>query len=434
MANYPYGSLPNQSGFGASFEDTLTTEHGDVVADLSFAPISSMSRINWPERKQSATLQAGLFIALPKSDKPPPSPGKRVISGMMASYCTANAYHRAALLQHLKRIYTGNPHLVKCFPDCLRVEYRDQHGAKAAVGRLRSASDRMVGDYGAMDGRTQGTDYTLNLVDDNFALYDSSNNDAGTSGNDDTADPWEAPQKQLDIPDDQTLPPEVYYFDYGVVVMWGLTELQHEAVLRDLRLYELERLSPGDVDVDSLGIVVNPAVQPNILDEVLTINSLKDENMRLAAAFALSQSSKLGVFEERVSVTVDRYRHLPDDLALTGKINMTRAESNMIIGELYILTSAVNLVSNVLDTPSFFWAEASDESHTIYKTLRSYLQLTRRAEKMTKRIRILGDIIGFLKSEMDAKQSAFLEWVVIVLLAIDAVLLAGEAYFQAIEA
>ncbi len=40
---------------------------------------------------------------------------------------------------------------------------------------------------------------------------------------------------------------ECFFFDYGVVVMWGLTEQEEKTVLRNLRPFEDEKLSKKKV-------------------------------------------------------------------------------------------------------------------------------------------------------------------------------------------
>lgn len=45
---------------------------------------------------------------------------------------------------------------------------------------------------------------------------------------------------------------EVFVFDYGVCVIWGMTEEQERRFLSSLRKYEVERLAADDIEVEDL--------------------------------------------------------------------------------------------------------------------------------------------------------------------------------------
>lgn len=45
---------------------------------------------------------------------------------------------------------------------------------------------------------------------------------------------------------------EVFIFDYGVCVIWGMTEEQEKRFLSSLRKYEVERMASDDIEVEDL--------------------------------------------------------------------------------------------------------------------------------------------------------------------------------------
>jgi uncharacterized Rmd1/YagE family protein len=74
-----------------------------------------------------------------------------------------------------------------------------------------------------------------------------------------------------------------------------------------------------------------------------------------------------------VDNTIDVNKEIPAQIALTGKVNMSRKEINMQIGELFILRINIHLQGSVLDAPELMWAEP--QLDPVYQAVRSYLEI-----------------------------------------------------------
>lgn len=68
-----------------------------------------------------------------------------------------------------------------------------------------------------------------------------------------------------------------------------------------------------------------------------------------------SKSANLSIYEYRLEQAVTRNAHIPEDLAKTGELHLNRREINVEVGRLYLLNNAINLETNLLDTPEEFW-------------------------------------------------------------------------------
>lgn len=115
---------------------------------------------------------------------------------------------------------------------------------------------------------------------------------------------------------------------------------------------------------------------------------MDDHHCKLAISHALSQSTKLCVFEERIEQTIESSKHIPGDLALTGKVQLSRVAIAKKIGHLFMQKSAVNLLTDVLDTPEFFWS-APDHLQGLYKAVRQYMEISARVEVLNTRLTVL---------------------------------------------
>ena len=212
---------------------------------------------------------------------------------------------------------------------------------------------------------------------------------------------------------------DLVFFDYGVVVMWGLTEEEEQRVLSLLQKYETKKLSPKDVETEELHFHYNINSQPRIYNDVITLRGSSDM-VKLTISHAIAQSVKLALFEELIEETIQGTRQIPTVLAETGKIQMPRKAINQKIGQLFIMRINVNLVSNVLDTPEIFWSEPALEP--IYTAIRGYLEINQRVEVLNQRTSVLSDLLDMLKDHQNSRHGEQLEWIVIILIAFEIVI------------
>jgi len=76
---------------------------------------------------------------------------------------------------------------------------------------------------------------------------------------------------------------------------------------------------------------------------------------KLSISHGIAQSVKLSVFESNIDELIEATRPLPQELSIHGRINLSRKEISQLMGRLFIQRSLVNLQSNILDVPDFFW-------------------------------------------------------------------------------
>lgn len=82
-------------------------------------------------------------------------------------------------------------------------------------------------------------------------------------------------------------------------------------------------------------------VKLSIVNDAITLSS-NHASEKLAISFAMAQSAKLDVFEERVEETIQQTKHIPQNLATTGSIQYSQGDISKLIGRLFI---EVHLVS-----------------------------------------------------------------------------------------
>eukprot|EP00198_Chlamydomonas_reinhardtii_P003608 XP_001692944.1 predicted protein [Chlamydomonas reinhardtii] len=133
-------------------------------------------------------------------------------------------------------------------------------------------------------------------------------------------------------------PGEVFFFDYGVVALWGMTEAQEQALLGRVlgcRGVAVELLDEDEKQVEELLFVYSRDAKPHISNDTFTIDirQAADHKVKMAISHALAQSSKLAVYERRMVGLVEEVRHIPGEMAATGAISMSRRNVAKVMGK-----------------------------------------------------------------------------------------------------
>ncbi|CAZ80233.1 unnamed protein product [Tuber melanosporum] len=208
---------------------------------------------------------------------------------------------------------------------------------------------------------------------------------------------------------------EVFLFQYGVVVIWGMSMRDEKRFLKDIAKFESEKLGEDDVQVENFNYYVTSSYQPRIYNDFITLKDGGNYMIKLSISHAIAQSVKISLFEDLVDNTIEDTKSIPQDVATTGKVNMSRRDIMKHIGELFILRININLQFSVLDSPELMWAEP--QLDPVYQAARSYLEINQRVSLLNQRLDVIGDLLQMLKEQMSHSQGEHLEWIVIVLIA-----------------
>ncbi|TYZ66862.1 hypothetical protein PybrP1_012740 [[Pythium] brassicae (nom. inval.)] len=124
---------------------------------------------------------------------------------------------------------------------------------------------------------------------------------------------------------------DAFYFATGCCVFWGLT--------REEELMHLQTLAPfstGPVaQIEAEDMLFCYGEASRVANDEITLSSSAVAE-KLAISFAMSQSAKLDVFEERVEDRIKNTKHIPSSLATTGSIQYTKKDISKLIGQLFI--------------------------------------------------------------------------------------------------
>ncbi|CEH14293.1 Uncharacterized conserved protein [Ceraceosorus bombacis] len=212
--------------------------------------------------------------------------------------------------------------------------------------------------------------------------------------------------------------PEVFFMEYGTVVIWGMTHAQEKRLLREIRRFEVERLATEDVESEDLNWYL--ADYSRIYNDVITLRRGSSYMTKLSLSHALAQSTKISFFEGVIENTIDTTKDIPQSIADSGKIGMPPGEIMKQIGHLFILRMNIHLVGSIVDSPEIFWAQPDLEP--LYSAARSYLEIPQRIDLLNARVEVLQDMLQLLKDQVTSSHSEWLEIVVIILIVLEIIL------------
>jgi uncharacterized Rmd1/YagE family protein len=205
---------------------------------------------------------------------------------------------------------------------------------------------------------------------------------------------------------------DIFCFAYGVVVFWGLDEKQEQTFLEELRAFEYRPYESSEKESMSFSFGLNPKIEE---EEIILPDT--DLFSRLAISHGLAQSVKLVTFENAIQKTIETTRHIPEQLASRGRIPLSKNEIRKKMGELFLERSYINLHSDILDVPEFFWEHA--EVEPLYVMIANHLDLETRLEVLNARLDIVHELFEMLGNELNHQHSSRLEWIIIWLIVIE---------------
>ncbi|KFX90020.1 hypothetical protein V495_04934 [Pseudogymnoascus sp. VKM F-4514 (FW-929)] len=236
---------------------------------------------------------------------------------------------------------------------------------------------------------------------------------------------------------DATTFAEMFVFSYGVVVFWNFTESQEKDTLADFAFTEMETgqsiisrpQDEADFETEELHFEYSSFVdRPRVFNDMITLRS-GDHMIKLAMSHAIAQSTKLSFFEEKMSQTMIDAQHVPKRLALTGELGMSRPEVVKILGRLFKSRVDVNLSSNILDVPNFFW-DSEPTLHPLYFAVREYLEITPRIKVLNERCRVFLELAEILTDSISDTKMSNITWIIIILIAVSIVVTVSEVVLR----
>ncbi|KAF2246474.1 DUF155-domain-containing protein [Trematosphaeria pertusa] len=350
----------------------------------------------------------------------------------VTAYCTAQAYKMKSTAEFVKTQHNAR---TKLYDDCLYCVYHlpllpgvEGYRVRSSPA-LKSPGGKTVLDEEIERNERRGHEEGYFEDAEQYSIRDSGDDSPDHSPHDHprirspVREPGEGVPKR--VPPNALSFGEMFVFSYGVVVFWNFTERQEKDILADLTFstsstgvnLATRPLDDADFETEEFHFEYNPEIpRPRVYNDMITLKS-GDHMIKLAMSHAIAQSTKLSLFEEGMSRTMLQAQYVPKRLALTGKLGMRRTDVVKMIGQLFTSRVDVNLSSNMLDTPNFFW-DSEPTLHPLYSAVREYLEIKPRIQVLNERCRVFLDLGEILSDSISDKKMTRITWIIIVLIII----------------
>jgi len=394
------------------------------------------------ERRRTPGLQEKSYAErLPKSKRTEKLP-------RVTAYCTAQAYKMRSTADFIRSKHGTR---TKLYDDCLYVVYQlplmpghegyrvrsspvlKTPGGRSVLDEEIERNERLEHHHGYFEEEQYQVKYTDGGMPSPLSQEEQMLNERAVSPQDSprrTSSPIRVPPNALSFA-------EMFVFTYGVVVFWNFTERQEKDILADLTFSTSEThivlairpLQEEDFETEEFHFEYNPDIpRPRIFNDMITLRS-GDHMIKLAMSHAIAQSTKLSFFEERMSTTMTEAQPIPRRLALTGRLGMKREEVVRILGRLFTSRVDVNLSSNVLDVPNFFW-DSEPTLHPLYNAVREYLEIGPRVKVLNERCRVFLDLTEILSEGIADVKMTRITWIIIVLIVLSILVTCSEVFLR----
>lgn len=232
----------------------------------------------------------------------------------VTAYCTANSYSLDDLMRYLKGRSKTRKAQPKLFDECIYTPYA-YHKEESRPRRRSSGADEAVDPAVVLshpqrrfsDSAIEVDENTENRRQDLIDLQIENGQAAIPPSHNATTLLEDALDLEMDnsamasqiarplTPDFDTTVhvPEVFLFEYGVVVIWGMTEKEEQRFLKEITKFEQEKLDKDDIQTEEFNFYYTREYQARIYNDFISLREKRNYMTKLAISHALAQSTKV---------------------------------------------------------------------------------------------------------------------------------------------
>ncbi|KAK2575858.1 hypothetical protein KPH14_007232 [Odynerus spinipes] len=215
-------------------------------------------------------------------------------------------------------------------------------------------------------------------------------------------------------------PRELYFFREGTVVMWNISDLESGNILQFLKYYEENSYTSELIHVESELMTYtysDTGKKCHIKDGNIVLTQDATVLEKYTFSNAIAQSVKLGIWEASLDHYINTIEFVTEDLKTGRKLKMSQREVLRKQGELFALRHLINLSSDLLDTPDFYWER--DDLESLYQQVYGYFNIAKRTRVMNEKLNHCVELVGILSSHLSDRHHIRLEWMIIILIMVE---------------
>lgn len=235
----------------------------------------------------------------------------------VTAFCTANTYRLDDLMRFLKGRIKTKSAAPKLFDECIYTPYTyakpDRRSDQLARSEVHSTQQRRFSDS-AIEVEENAERRREDLIDLQRENSQDGNVAVGESSTAEEVQAVSTPnlgEEQSGDFDTSVHIPEIFLFEYGVVVIWGMSVKEEQRFLKELAKFEVEKLAKDDVQTENFNFYYTKEYQARIYNDFISLREKRNYMTKLAISHALAQSTKVSWYKmnPHVGTLTDQFRH-----------------------------------------------------------------------------------------------------------------------------
>uniref|UniRef100_A0A8C5MQA2 Required for meiotic nuclear division 1 homolog n=1 Tax=Leptobrachium leishanense TaxID=445787 RepID=A0A8C5MQA2_9ANUR len=224
----------------------------------------------------------------------------------------------------------------------------------------------------------------------------------------------------------------IFFFREGAVIFWNVEEKTMKHVMQILEPHEIQPYEVALVhwENEEIYYTIGQGHTKLVKGEILLNSQLEPDELileKFAFSNALCLSVKLAIWEATLDTFVGSIQSIPEMLKDRKKLKLTHEDVMQKIGELFALRHRINLSSDLLITPDFYWDRENLE-HLYDKTCQ-FLSINRRVKVINEKLQHCTELTDLMRNHLSEKRGLRLEWMIVILITIEVMFELGRVIF-----
>ncbi|KAK2507233.1 hypothetical protein MC885_018736 [Smutsia gigantea] len=227
-------------------------------------------------------------------------------------------------------------------------------------------------------------------------------------------------------------PGTIFFFREGAAVFWNVKDKTMKHVMQIIEKHEIQPYEIALVHWENEELnYIKIEGQSKLHRGEIRLNSELDLDDAILEKFAFSNalclSVKLAIWEASLDKFVESIQSIPEALKAGKKVKLSHEEVMQKMGELFALRHRINLSSDFLITPDFYWDRENLEE--LYDKTCQFLSITRRVKVMNEKLQHCMELTDLMRNHLNEKRALRLEWMIVILITIEVMFELGRVFF-----
>jgi len=223
-------------------------------------------------------------------------------------------------------------------------------------------------------------------------------------------------QRENGIEFDPCPPKDVFFFEDGALVCWGVSESEEQIWVKFVQTIQSK---PIETITEYLTVFQDP--EAGVVEDCAVLGQDNEHlaEQQLAFSYSLVRSVKLDASERSMERMLHTMRDVPPNLK--RGVLPTAQECQKIIGEQLELRGSVNLYSELSATPDYYW-EAPPQFEKLFEAMEENLDIENRVALLNERLSHAQEITDIARSYLHHRETRWSEIAIILLISVEIVL------------